>query len=246
MSAQGSLLPNGRQQIFDANGNPLVGGFVYFYVPGTETPSTTWQNPAMTIPNTNPVVLDDLGSMSAYGTGSYRQIVQDASGNQLWDEVVDAGVNSSGQGGSGGVPVQPGAPGAGTTGIGTTVGPAGSVGVLALSVLLAEAVAAGAPVNFFLSGTSLVARNANASNQRECHGFAAGAASAGSTVDIYIVGIVGGLAGIQPGQDYYLGTSPGTIAQAGAKASGQLYQPVASGLDTTSIVIRLGVSVAIS
>ncbi len=35
-------IPNGRQQFFDNNGNPLAGGFVYTYIPGTTTPVNTY------------------------------------------------------------------------------------------------------------------------------------------------------------------------------------------------------------
>lgn len=83
-----SLLPNGKQQFVDINGKPLVGGFVYFYVPSTTTPKSTWQNPTSTILNTNPVELDSRGQAVIYGDGQYRQIVTDSLGNLIWDQLT--------------------------------------------------------------------------------------------------------------------------------------------------------------
>jgi hypothetical protein len=82
----GSLIPNAKQQFLDANGNPLAGGFVYYYIPSTTTFKNTYQNAALTILNTNPIVLDSAGECIAYGAGSYRQIVTDVNGNLIWDQ----------------------------------------------------------------------------------------------------------------------------------------------------------------
>lgn len=83
-------LANGKQQFIDGNGNPLAGGSVAFYLPGTLTPTNTWLDPALTTLNANPVVLDANGMASIWGADGtqYRQVVQDALGNTIWDEVV--------------------------------------------------------------------------------------------------------------------------------------------------------------
>lgn len=83
-----SLLPNGKQHFDDNNGRPLVGGRVYYYIPNTSTPKNTWQDEAMTILNTNPIVLDARGECTAWGYGTYRQVVRDFFGNLIWDRVV--------------------------------------------------------------------------------------------------------------------------------------------------------------
>lgn len=83
-----TLLPNGKQQFFDALGNPLSGGSVAMYVPGTTTPKNTWQDAAQTILNTNPVILNSAGEALIYGVGQYRQIVKDANGNLIWDQLT--------------------------------------------------------------------------------------------------------------------------------------------------------------
>lgn len=84
----GLLLPNGKQQFLDDNGDPLVGGLVYFYVPGTDTPKDTYQDPDQGILNTNPVVLDSRGEAIVYGTGDYRQVLKDADENQIYDVLT--------------------------------------------------------------------------------------------------------------------------------------------------------------
>ena len=100
------LLQNGKQQFIDQNGLPLANGTVGFYAPGTLNPQATYQDQAGTIQNTNPITLDSRGQAIIWGTGTYRQIVKDASGVTIWDQVVDtpAGAaslsNTTGAGGT--------------------------------------------------------------------------------------------------------------------------------------------------
>lgn len=82
------LLPNGQQQFVDANGAPLAAGSVGFYIPSTLTPKTTWVDPGQATPNTNPVNLDSAGRAIIYGSGQYREIVKDVSGNTIWDQLT--------------------------------------------------------------------------------------------------------------------------------------------------------------
>ena len=93
-----SLLPNGKQQFIDINGSPLVGGTVGLYIPSTLTPKNTWQNSAQSILNTNPIILDARGEAIIWGAGTYRQIVKDASGNTIWDQITNG--YGTGSGGS--------------------------------------------------------------------------------------------------------------------------------------------------
>jgi microcystin-dependent protein len=83
-----TLLPLAVSQFLDQNGVPLAGGSVYFYIPNTTTPKDTYQDADGTVLNTNPVVLDSSGEAIIYGTGSYRQVVTDAGGNTIWDQVT--------------------------------------------------------------------------------------------------------------------------------------------------------------
>lgn len=83
-----TLLPNGEQQFFDNNGNPLNGGTVTMYVPSTTTFKNTWTDSGQTTLNTNPITLDSGGKAIIYGSGSYRQIVKDSLGNTIWDQLT--------------------------------------------------------------------------------------------------------------------------------------------------------------
>jgi microcystin-dependent protein len=66
----------------------LAAGTVGFYIPNTLQFKTTWKNSTQTIPNTNPVRLDQNGCALIYGIGSYRQIVKDSLGNTVWDALT--------------------------------------------------------------------------------------------------------------------------------------------------------------
>ncbi len=81
-----SILPNGKNQFIDINGNPLVGGTVTFYEPDSLILKDTWQDSDQTILNTNPIVLDSRGQAIIYGDGIYRQRVKDSLGNLIWDQ----------------------------------------------------------------------------------------------------------------------------------------------------------------
>jgi hypothetical protein len=82
-------LPNGRTQ-FAVNGVPLSGGLVFHYIPGSFSAKVTWADPGEVTANDNPIVLDANGSWPIFGDGQYRQILQDALGNQIWDQVTVA------------------------------------------------------------------------------------------------------------------------------------------------------------
>ena len=81
------LLP-ARTTFTDANGFPLAGGKVYFYIPNTSTFKNTWQDAGEINLNTNPVILDGAGSALIYGIGQYRQVVYDSLGNLIWDGIT--------------------------------------------------------------------------------------------------------------------------------------------------------------
>ncbi len=109
-------LTNGKEQFLNGSGVPLAGGSVAFYSPGTLDPVNTYQDPGLTTLNANPVVLDANGMATIWGTSNaqYRQIVKDALGNTIWDEVVGLTATSTQwlTGGSasstaGGTPVSP-------------------------------------------------------------------------------------------------------------------------------------------
>lgn len=97
-AADQSLIPPGKTTFLDSNGKPLSSGKVYFYVPSTTTPKTTYKDFDGSIPNTQPVTLDAAGRALIWGTGQYRQIVKDKNDNLIWD------VETSAAGSGGGTP----------------------------------------------------------------------------------------------------------------------------------------------
>lgn len=83
-----TLLPNGKQQFFDNSGGVNAGGYVYFYIPSTTTLKTTWQDAGMVTANANPVPLDANGRAIIYGNGQYREVVYQADGTLVWDQLT--------------------------------------------------------------------------------------------------------------------------------------------------------------
>lgn len=96
-----SLVPNAKQQFFNANGQPLAGGFVYSYVPNTLVAKTTWVDPYENVANAQPVVLDSGGYAFIFGQGNYRQQVYDANMNLIWDGFTQAYASSQPSGATG-------------------------------------------------------------------------------------------------------------------------------------------------
>lgn len=76
-----------REQLFDASGNPLAGGRLYFYVTGTTTPQDTYSNPGLTATNTNPVVADSAGRVGDVFLLNriYRVQLRDSADTLIWD-----------------------------------------------------------------------------------------------------------------------------------------------------------------
>lgn len=90
ISQTATLLPNGMQQFFDNDGNPLSSGTVDFFIPNTVTRKNTWKDSAETILNTNPIILDGGGRALIYGDGLYEQILKASNGDLIWDKVVSS------------------------------------------------------------------------------------------------------------------------------------------------------------
>jgi len=81
--AQTSLLPIFTQQFFDSNGDPLDGGLLYFYEPGTTTAKAVYSDSTGTVVLTNPVVLDSAGRATIWLDGYYKVVLKDSLGNQI-------------------------------------------------------------------------------------------------------------------------------------------------------------------
>jgi len=79
------LTPSPKMQFFDANGNPLVGGKLYTYAAGTNTPLATYTDAGGATPNSNPVILDSRGEANVWlGVTQYKFTLKDSLDNLIW------------------------------------------------------------------------------------------------------------------------------------------------------------------
>lgn len=96
MAAIGLLSPN--QQFFSNAGVPLVGGKVYTYITGTSTPTPTYSDSDLSVPNENPIILDGSGRATIYcpATPNLKLIVTNSADVTQWtqDAVAQAVVVS--------------------------------------------------------------------------------------------------------------------------------------------------------
>lgn len=77
---------NPRPQYFDVNGDPLVGGKMEFFASDGTTPKATYSDTALTVPNTNPVILDSSGRIGNVflQTGDYVSTLSDSDDVLIW------------------------------------------------------------------------------------------------------------------------------------------------------------------
>lgn len=73
-------LHSARTRFFDKCGKPLCGGTVHTYQVGTTTAKPTYTDVSKTAVNTNPVILDSIGSADIFLDGAYRVRVLDRNG----------------------------------------------------------------------------------------------------------------------------------------------------------------------
>ncbi len=75
-----SLLSAVRTRFFDKSNKPLAGGKVYTYEANSTNPKVTWSDEALTVQNTNPVLLDNEGTALIFFSGKYRFRIEDRYG----------------------------------------------------------------------------------------------------------------------------------------------------------------------
>ena len=75
---------------WDHNGYQLSGGKLYSYLPHTSTKTNTFSNPELTVPNTNPVILNSVGEASVYIDGSCKLELKNSQNVTIWtvDDVT--------------------------------------------------------------------------------------------------------------------------------------------------------------
>jgi hypothetical protein len=162
-----------RFQFSGSTGIPLAAGLLYTYLTGTSTNAATWQNPALSVANANPVVLDGRGECVLWldSTVTYRFVLKDSGGATQWvqDDISGAGsladklrTDLAASGGAALVGYLPGGTGAAASTVQAKLRECASVkdfgaigdGVANDSGAIANALASGKPV-FFPAGTYL-------------------------------------------------------------------------------------------
>lgn len=100
----GHIAGLGYSQRMDANGTPLAGCKLYIYETGTSTPVTSYQDYALGIEHTHPIVADSAGIIPMFwvADGTYRVRLTTADGVEVFDDdgIVALGPSSGTGGGS--------------------------------------------------------------------------------------------------------------------------------------------------
>ena len=75
-----------NQEFVDSTGLPYANGTLAFYASGTSTPLATYSDSALTIANTNPVVLDSAGRAGNVFLQNlaYKLVLSDVNNNPIW------------------------------------------------------------------------------------------------------------------------------------------------------------------
>ena len=80
------LFFGGDVQLFGNNGDPLAGGKVTFYEPGTSTKKDVYTDSTLATAHANPVILDANGRKAIWLNGDYKVKVEDSLDNLIYDE----------------------------------------------------------------------------------------------------------------------------------------------------------------
>lgn len=79
------LAPTPRLQFFTTNGTPCAGCSLYTYAAGSSTPQATYVDSSGTTPNSNPIILDSMGSASVWLADlSYKLVLVDTNAVQIF------------------------------------------------------------------------------------------------------------------------------------------------------------------
>jgi hypothetical protein len=88
MITPGTLLGAPKLQLFDNDGNPAAGFWLYTYVAGTSTPCNTYSDALLTVLNTNPIQLDSAGRATVYLQPDigYKFVLANAALTLVWSQ----------------------------------------------------------------------------------------------------------------------------------------------------------------
>jgi hypothetical protein len=94
----GTLTPSWFLYFTDSVGAPLSGGKVYTYATGTSTPVTVYQDAALSVPWSNPIILPADGKVTIYQDAeTIKAVVKDSDDNlqDSYDPIASTALNSS-------------------------------------------------------------------------------------------------------------------------------------------------------
>ena len=115
-----------------------------------------------------------------------------------------------------------------------------------VAVTAGHALAVGEAVYLHTDGKVYKADNANTRNVAEVFGFVKAAADADASVTIVIRGKLTKTSAFSPGQQYWLGSTSGTIATSAPTTSGDFITKVGVGLDANNFVVMIEPPVELS
>lgn len=98
----GTIAPSPIFTGFDNDGTPLNGGLLYTYVAGTTTPAVTYSDVLLTVPHSNPIVLDSAGRAIIFlPEASFKFVMRRADNSLVWTSDNVAATNLGQTGGLG-------------------------------------------------------------------------------------------------------------------------------------------------
>lgn len=209
-------MPSPYQTLLDSNGNPINGGKVCTYIAGTTTPTATYTDAALTVPNGNPIVTDPAGRFTAYLAlnASYKFIYynNDGTANTCNGTVIKTVDNVSS------VP-------AGSASLDIT-GTAGETLTAGQTVYLSDGSGGKTAGQWFKADSA----NTYSSTTAEV-GIVPSAIATGTSGTIRIIGSQTGLSSLTIGSTYYVGTAGALTSTAPANAR------IVGVADTTSSLV---------
>jgi hypothetical protein len=191
----GTVAPFPKHQFFDDAGNPAAGYKLFCYAAGSTVKQTTYSDAGLTVPNTNPVIMDSAGRCTLFLPGATYNFVfarptdTDPPGAPLWtiDNVPSTAVYTV----QVDIPVSAGQPIA----AGDVVYMSQGVGGLTIGRWYKT----DADLDYASAWAPLI-------------GIAPGGIGSGDNGTARLMGRIGGLTGLQPGFRYYVGLAAGSLS----------------------------------
>ena len=69
---------------YDSNNDPLTGGKLYTFLPNTDTPAIVYSDIGLTVPHSNPIILDSNGEAEIYVPSARKLVLKTSAGVTIW------------------------------------------------------------------------------------------------------------------------------------------------------------------